>query len=147
MTGERAARAVGRRHGGRGERGSMAVEVVLFAPVLVAFVILVTALGRYVSVRGDVEAAARDAARAGSVQRSYGEAQTAAQRTVSTGVGRLADCDVVDLSESTFAPGGDVTANLACRVDFSGLGLIGLSGSITVDGQGVSPIDVYRRTG
>ena len=48
----------------RDERGSMAVEVVILAPVLLMFVMLVVAGGRYVGVQGDIEAAARDAARA-----------------------------------------------------------------------------------
>ena len=46
----------------------MAVEVVILAPVLLMFVMLVVAGGRYVSVQGDIEAAARDAARAASLQ-------------------------------------------------------------------------------
>ena len=85
------------------ERGAMAVEVVLLAPVLVAFVILVVAMGRYVSVRGDVEAAARDAARAGSVAAFVREAQ---RRTEDgqRGIGQLNDGDAVDRSRSTFEP-------------------------------------------
>src|SRR5690606_5351278 len=52
----------------RSERGSMAVELVILAPLLMAFVMLIVLVGRFVTVQGDIDAAARDAARAASLQ-------------------------------------------------------------------------------
>ncbi|MFN0284864.1 MAG: TadE/TadG family type IV pilus assembly protein, partial [Kineosporiaceae bacterium] len=72
----------------RRERGSMAVEVVILTPVLVAFILLVVAFGRYVTARGDVEAVARDAVRAASLERTAGQARAAANAAVAAGLGR-----------------------------------------------------------
>ncbi len=36
------------------DAGSMSVEIVLITPLLVAFMLLVVAFGRYVAVRGEV---------------------------------------------------------------------------------------------
>ena len=38
--------------GRRDERGSMAVEIVILTPVLMMFVMLIVACGRYVAVQG-----------------------------------------------------------------------------------------------
>ena len=63
----------------RGERGSMAVEVVILTPVL-AFVLLIVACGRYVAVKGEVEATARDAVRAASWSATRGGAGSGVRR-------------------------------------------------------------------
>ncbi len=47
----------------------MAVELVVLIPVLIMFVMLFVACGRYVAVQGDMQATARDAVRAASLQR------------------------------------------------------------------------------
>lgn len=121
----------------------MAVETVLLAPVLVAFLLLVVALGRYVAVRGEVEAATRDAVRAASLERSAGSAGPVANRTALASLaGRR--CDAVRLS-GAFVAGGTVTAHLDCRVSFDQLGLLGLPGSVSVAASSSAPLDLYRR--
>jgi Flp pilus assembly protein TadG len=127
------------------DRGSMAVEVVLLTPVLVAFLLLVVAFGRYVAIRGEVEAASRDAARAASLERDGGSAEAAARRTASASLpGR--DCGAVELS-GNFVAGGTVTATVQCTIPLNDLGLLGLPGSVTVRGTSDAPLDLYRRTG
>ena len=64
MTGRNGSRRRGRPFRRRDD-GSMAVEVVLMAPVLVIFMLFVVALGRMVWVKGELESATRDAVRAG----------------------------------------------------------------------------------
>ena len=64
------------------ERGSMAVEVVVIAPILVLVLMLVVAFGRYADRKGDVEAIARDAARAATLTRDVYQAQAAANGVV-----------------------------------------------------------------
>lgn len=135
-----------RRRAPRGQRGSMAVEVVLLTPVLVAFTMLVVAGGRYVSVRGDIEAAARDAVRAASYERSYAAATAAAAQAASASLDRSTDCAVASLT-GDFAAGGTIRVELHCRVPLDGLGLVGLSGSLPVDADSAAPLDTYRRTG
>jgi hypothetical protein len=123
----------------------MAVEMVLLTPVIVAFLLLVVSFGRYVAVRGEVEAASRDAARAASLERSAADATASANRTANASLRDHAVCTQVRLS-GDFEAGGIVTAHLSCRVPFGDLGLIGLPGSTRVEAASSAPLDLYRRT-
>jgi len=129
----------------RRERGSMAVEVVILTPVLVAFILLVVAFGRYVTARGDVEAVARDAVRAASLERTAGQARAAANAAVAAGLGR-GGCSPAALT-GAFVAGGTITVEVECAVPLADLGLVGVPGSVTVTGSSSAPLDVYRRTG
>jgi len=46
------------------------IEVVILAPVMILFILILVAFGQLVDGRGAVDSAARDAARAGSLQSS-----------------------------------------------------------------------------
>jgi Flp pilus assembly protein TadG len=127
------------------DQGSMAVEVVLMTPVLVAFLLLVISFGRYVAVRGEVESATRDAVRAASLERTSGTAVREARRTASASLAGQARCTPAALS-GAFAAGATITATLTCSVPLSDLGLLGLPGSVTVTASSSAPLDVYRRT-
>lgn len=129
------------------DRGSMAVEVVLMVPVLVMFMLLVVAGGRYVSVKADIEATARDAARAASYERTSSAARTAAAQAVQRGLSSRADCDPPSFSGTRFEAGGVVVVRLNCRVSNEGLGLIGLGGSLPISADSAAPLETYRRTG
>ena len=130
----------------RSDAGSMAVEMVLLAPAMVAFLLLVIAFGRYVAVRGEVEAASRDAVRAASLERSSGAAVSSAQDTARASLNSRWKCQPAQLS-GTFAAGQTISVHLECSASLSGLGLIGLPGSVTVNGDSSAPLDLYRRTG
>ena len=119
--------------------------MILLAPVLVAFLLLVIAFGRYVSVRGEVEAASRDAVRAASLERSAGAAEDSAQRTANAALNGWT-CDPVVLG-GTFTAGGTIEVSLRCHVRFNDLGLLGLPGNASVTGDSSAPLDLYRRTG
>jgi Flp pilus assembly protein TadG len=123
----------------------MAVEVVLMTPVMVAFLLLVVSFGRYVAVRGEVEAASRDAVRSASLERSASAAEVSANRTAQASLRGRARCSQVRLS-GTFEAGGMVTARLTCEVPFGDLGLLGLPGHTTVEATSSAPLDLYRRT-
>jgi Flp pilus assembly protein TadG len=127
----------------RDDRGSMAVEVVMLTPVLMMFALLVVAAGRYVSVEGDIDAAARDAARAASLEDSRLEAIAAANRVVQESLDSDTDCAGVGFG-GTWAAGGNVQVTLNCKVSYSGLGLIGLPGSVDIDSTSSVPLDPYR---
>lgn len=128
------------------QAGSMAVEMTLMTPVLVAFLLLVISAGRFVAVRGEVEAAGRDAARAASMTRDLGSATLAAQQASNVFVDGRWRCAPVQLGESDWRPGGTVTVTLSCQVRYADLGLIGLPGSVTVTRNSSAPLDEYRRT-
>jgi hypothetical protein len=123
----------------------MAVELVLLAPVFVMFMLLVVAGGRYVTIRGDIDAAARDAVRAASYERSAGAAVERARTVADQSASDRADCEPATLT-GDFVAGGDITVHLQCSVDLSGLGLIGLSGSVGIDADSSAPLDFFRRT-
>ncbi len=130
------------------ERGSMSVEVVLMVPILVMFLLLVLAGGRYVAVRADIESVARDAARAASFERTGGEARAAALDSVrdSDADDSFSTCEVANIG-GQFEAGGVVNVTIRCRVSNSGLGLVGLTGSREFEATSSAPIDQYRRFG
>ena len=82
----------------------MAVEVVILTPVLMMFVMLIAAGGRYVAVQGDIQATARDAVRAASLERSAAEAHAAASSVMQQSLDDATNCRPLALSG--FAPGG-----------------------------------------
>lgn len=125
----------------RDQRGSMAVEVVILAPVLLMFALLVVAGGRYVGVEGDIQAAARDAARAASLQDSRGEAEQAAFATL----GASLDCDHPRSTVTAdWRPDGSVSVRVRCDVPYDDLGLLGLPGSVTIEAESHVRLDPYR---
>jgi Flp pilus assembly protein TadG len=123
----------------------MAVEVVLMAPVLVLFMLMVVAFGRLVWVRGQVEAASRDAVRSASIARSPGEARDNALATANEQLDGRATCQAPAFA-GNFAAGGVITVTLTCEVSYAELGLLGLGGGTTVTAESSAPIDLYRRT-
>ena len=145
--GWRAARRRWLRAPGPGDAGSMAVEVVLITPVLVVFMLMVVAFGRLVWVRGQVEAASRDAARAASIARTQGQAFDDARAVIDDQIEGRATCQNPTFPGTDFESGGVVTVRLVCDVSYSELGLLGLPASTTVTAQSSAPIDRFRRTG
>lgn len=131
----------------RDEQGSMAVEIVLLVPILFLFMLLVVAGGRYVSVKADMDAAARDAARAASLQRSSADARVAAREAASAALDGFATCRMDEREfGGPFTPGGFVEVKIDCEVPNDGLGLLGVPGSITMSSTASAPLDTYRRT-
>lgn len=129
------------------ERGSMAVEFVVLTPVLLLFALIVVAFGRYVDVRGDVDAAARDAARAASYEDTYDAARSAASRMVSISLdlnGAFADCGGAELGRSDFAPDGMIVVEISCRITLDDLGIIGMPGTVTIESDSAVPLERYR---
>ncbi len=124
----------------------MAIEVVILVPVLFLITMLVVAFGRFVDTRGEVEALARDAVRAASLERDAASGRAAAQAVASRPLPNTITCPTVQVTGS-FAPGSTITATLDCRVSWAGLGLIGLNGSTPVSGISSAPLDTLRRSG
>ena len=128
----------GRLPGGRllGQRGSMTAEFVLVAPLLLVLMLLIVLAGRVVEAHGQVDGAARDAARAASIARSPGAAQAAARQAVSADVNGWCSPPVV----LGFAPGSQAVAvRLSCALDLSFIGF----GVVHVTGYAVAPLDQY----
>ncbi|MDH2423954.1 pilus assembly protein [Sphaerisporangium sp. TRM90804] len=124
-----------------GDRGSMAVEAVLLAPVFLIFLMFLVGAGRVVEAQGEVNGAARDAARAASVQRALGTARDAASEAAEAALG--GECTpVVSLTGSEWTEGGTVRATVTCPLDldFLGFGVVK-----QVKGSSVVPLERFRR--
>ncbi len=132
----------------RGEQGGAAVEMVLVTPVLIVLFLLVVELGRMGIARGDVDGAARDAARAASLRRSPGAAQgsarAAAQESLEARGVTCRNGPAVAVSTAGFTPGGWVGVDVSCRVELSELSLLRLPGTRTMSARFVAAIDTYR---
>lgn len=114
----------------------MAVEMVLIVPVIFAFVLFIVFCGRLVSYQGDVDATARDAARAVTLTRTLDGA--AVDRVVSASLESRCDRPQLVRREAT------VRVDLVCHVPLSDLGLIGVRGTKTIRASSTVPLDTYR---
>ena len=130
----------------RADRGSLAIELVILTPILVLFMAVLVALGRIVEAQGQVDGAARDAARAASIAQdsgaALGDAQTAADGDL-IGAGKCADTPNVTFGGGTdLVPGGVVNVIVTCRVGLPALSFIGFQ-TKTITGHASAPIDTF----
>jgi Flp pilus assembly protein TadG len=131
----------------RHETGSATVEAVVLVPVLMLFVLLAIAFGRYQSAREEVIGAARAGAEAAAIMPSAQSAKTAANEAALPALsGMTSPCHrvVVATDTSDFMPGGEVTVTVSCTVELSDIGAPGLPGQSTVTISQAAPIDPYR---
>lgn len=133
------------------ERGSVSVELVVLAPVLLLFVLGVVFAGRYALAQQAVQAAAAEGARAASIARSADAAGGAATGAASASLAnqdvRCASSTVtVDVTAFALRPGipGEVSATVVCVVDMSDLSFPGIPGDRTLESTVSSPLDSYR---
>jgi Flp pilus assembly protein TadG len=130
-----------------GQRGSMALELVVLAPVLVLVVWLLGVYALRLAVaNGDVEAAARDAARSASIARTAAGAQAAAAASAATslaGSGRVCRSLRVAAGTADFRPGGTVSVTVTCAIRLADLAPLALGGAKEVRQTYVAPVDPY----
>ncbi|MGI5283920.1 TadE/TadG family type IV pilus assembly protein [Nonomuraea polychroma] len=124
------------------ERGSMAVETVMLAPLFLLFLMFLVGAGVLVETQGRVNGAARDAARAASVQRTFDEAETAAEAIAESTLTGPCGSPAVTLDGSAWEQGGQVQAEVTCELD---LGFLGFGGSKQMTGTAVVPLEQFRR--
>ncbi|MFC4531461.1 TadE family protein [Sphaerisporangium dianthi] len=127
------------RHGR--DRGSMAVETVMLAPVFLLFLMFLVGAGRVVEAQGEVNGAARDAARAASVQRTLAAAEGAARDAARSAL-RGQCAPVVSLSGSDWREGGTVRAGVSCELK---LDFLGFGAARQMKGDSVVPLEQFRR--
>ncbi|MDX3075882.1 TadE/TadG family type IV pilus assembly protein [Streptomyces sp. MI02-7b] len=134
-----------------GDQGSEAIQAAIVTPLLIAFLCLAIAAGRLAVAGGKADAAAEDAARAASLQRTQLAAESAAADAATRSFAdqgvRCASTDVnVDASGFTVPVGqvGYVTVTVRCTVDLSDLLLPGAPGSRTLTSTFTSVVDAFR---
>lgn len=129
------------------EHGAAATELVLITPLLLLVLVFATLAGRLVGARGDLVGAARDAARAASIQRSAAAAgpaaRTAAEATLAD-EGFSCGSLIVTTDVSDFRRGGTVAVEVRCDVRLSDLSPLPLPASRTVGADAVEVVDEFR---
>jgi Flp pilus assembly protein TadG len=121
----------------RRERGSFSLELAVLAPVILVVISFLISVGRVTEGRAMVQGAARDAARAATINHA-GNAESAAQAAFATAT-RGRSCDPLQLVPVAPVPGGTVTATVSCRVTT-------MWGRQTITRTARSAVDIYRGT-
>ncbi|NDZ77594.1 pilus assembly protein [Streptomyces sp. SID10853] len=131
------------RAGAGADRGLSTIEVVILAPIMILFILVLVGFGQLVEGRGAVDSAARDAARAGSIQKDGGVAMAEARRAAEADLTDVCS-GPVSVTAKGFVRGGFFTVDVSCQI--RGLAMLGLDIPTTLSGHSTSPIDPYRRT-
>ncbi|GGR81568.1 TadE/TadG family type IV pilus assembly protein [Streptomyces rishiriensis] len=138
----------------RDDRGALSLEAVILFPVLILVLLLVIAFGRIGSAGNAVDTAARNAARAASLERTGGAASSAGSQMARSVLDQQGlQCTSTSISVSTggfsaqIGEPASTTATVTCVVRLSDIGLPGLPGSKTLTSSFTSSIDSYRQRG
>ncbi|MEU9383161.1 TadE/TadG family type IV pilus assembly protein [Streptomyces sp. NPDC048279] len=127
------------------DRGLSTVEVVILAPVMILFILVLVAFGQLVDGRGAVDGAARDAARAGSIQKDHATAMSEARKAAEADLSDVCTGPVSVVQTSAgFAPDSIFTVEVSCEV--RGLAMLGLDIPTTLSASFSSPLDPFRRS-
>jgi Flp pilus assembly protein TadG len=135
------------------EDGMTTLEVVILAPVLMGMILFVVFLGRITTTQQNVQRAARDAARAGSLTITRDDAETVINTTLAESLGQqrtqcqLAPVDLTAIGQDTGSEGdwdyGTIQIRLTCNIPTSDLGLLAL-GTKTFTAIATEPVDTWR---
>ncbi|MEU6480702.1 TadE/TadG family type IV pilus assembly protein [Streptomyces sp. NPDC047017] len=128
-----------------GDGGLSTVEVVILAPVMILFILVLVAFGQLVDGRGAIGGAARDAARAGSIQKDHGTAIAEARAAAEADLSDVCSGPVSVVQTSAgFEPDTLFTVEVSCQV--RGLAMLGLDIPTRLSASFSSPLDPFRRT-
>jgi Flp pilus assembly protein TadG len=125
------------------ERGQSALEFAILAPVVLAVVLLIVAGARLVGARGDLDATAREAARAGVEAPPTSAGDVARQVGQATALGYGMDPSRLELvADPNLTRGGTYVVVARYRVS-----LAPMPGSVTVEARRTEPVDPFRSFG
>jgi Flp pilus assembly protein TadG len=126
------------------DRGLSTVEVVILAPVMILFILVLVAFGQLVDGRGALDGAARDAARSGSLQRDEGSAMAEAQKAADADLADVCSGPVtVNKTSAGFEDADLFTVEVSCQV--RGLAMLGLDVPTRLTASFTSPLDPFKR--
>jgi Flp pilus assembly protein TadG len=130
--------------GARGDRGLSTVEVVILAPVMILFILVLVAFGQLVEGRGALDGAARDAARAGSLQWDVGNAMAEARKAAAADLTDVCSGPVTVTKTSAGFKDADLfTVEVSCQV--RGLAMLGLDVPTRLSSSFTAPLDPFKR--
>ncbi|MEU9735725.1 TadE/TadG family type IV pilus assembly protein [Streptomyces sp. NPDC048002] len=138
---------MGRAHPAGDDRGLSTIEVVILAPVMMLFILVLVAFGQLVDGRGALDGAARDAARAGSIQKDRGTAMAEARKAAAANLADVCTGPVtVTQTSAGFDPEVDPMFSVQVSCEVRGLAMLGLDIDPTMDATFSSPLDPFRRS-
>ncbi|MEU8220116.1 TadE family protein [Micromonospora taraxaci] len=133
------------------QRGSASIEMAVVTPAVLALLAGVVIGGRTNLARQALEAAAYDAARTASLERTAGEANAQALAAASSTLDAQGlSCTDLGVTVSTTGFGVPVgqpatlTATVSCTATFSDVALPGMPGTVPLVASFTSPLDTYR---
>ncbi|WP_406474601.1 TadE/TadG family type IV pilus assembly protein [Streptomyces sp. NBC_01615] len=126
------------------DRGLSTIEVVILAPVMILFILVLVAFGQMVDGRGALDGAARDAARAGSIQKEEGVAMSEARKAADADLSDVCSGPVtVTKTSAGWADAELFTVEVSCEV--RGLAMLGLDIPTHLTASFTSPLDPFKR--
>lgn len=140
----------------RPDRGSVSVELAILTPAFLLLIVFAIVAGRTAIAYNAIDLAAHDAARAASISRDAGTAETQAlaaalDTLAQQGLGCVdtaGGAALVTVDTSGFrVPMGQpaaVSATVTCTVSFADVALPGVPTSRRLTSTFVSPLDTYR---
>jgi Flp pilus assembly protein TadG len=124
---------------GEAERGSFALELAIVAPALLLIIAFIMSVGRVTEGRALVQGAARDAARAATINHNGSSAARAAAQDAFDSATQGMNCRPLQLTPAIIAPDAQVQATVSCTVTT-------MWGPQTVERTAFSVVDRYRGT-
>ena len=125
------------------ERGQSALEFAILAPVVLAVVLVIVAGARLVGARGDLDATARESARAAVEAPSASAGAVARQVGQATALGYGMDPSRLELvADQNLTRGGTYVVVARYRVS-----LAPMPGSVTLEARRTEPVDPFRSFG
>lgn len=121
------------------ERGSFSLELAVLAPALLLVIAFIISVGRVTEGRALVQGAARDAARAATINHNGGSASRQAALAAFSSATNGMNCQPLQLTPAVIAPDTQVVATVTCTVTT-------MWGSQTVQRTATSATDRYRGT-
>lgn len=128
-----------------GDRGLSTIEVVILAPVMIMFILVLVAFGQLVDGRGALDGAARDAARAGSIQKDHATAMAEARKAAEADLTDICSGPVT-VTQTSVGFEADTIFSVEVSCEVRGLAMLGLDIPTTLTASFSSPLDPFRRT-
>ena len=126
-----------------GERGESALELAILAPLVLAVVLLIVAGARLVGAKGDLDATARESARAAVEAAPASAGAVARQVGQATALGYGMDPSRLELvADTNLSRGGTYVVVARYRVS-----LAPMPGSVTLEARRTEPVDPFRSFG
>jgi len=132
------------------ERGASVASVMIIMMLVFMLFEFIVMGGRIAAAQGEVNGAAREAARQGSLAQNAGQARDVAELTADANLptDKLSCTETAISFGGSFSPNGQFTVAVSCRVDLSDLSLLGVPWpSKSFAAQSTEIIETYRAVG